>query len=223
MTILLEVNQLSFSYDNKKPILEDVSFSLKKGNIYCLLGVNGSGKTTLFNCISGFFKSNWASNQDNFKDKILYIQDEMHFYKNLTGNEFVELIFSLKKTPLDREKFTSLLKKLKMEDKKYDRINSYSLGMKQKLVLIIGFLMDYEYILMDEPFAAIDFISAEVVTNFLKELKQDKKAIIVSTHQLDIAHSLADEILFLNNAKIHQTMNHFQTTNELKNYIREHI
>src|SRR5690625_441096 len=220
---MLEINELSFAYDNEKTVLDNVSFTLKSEKIYCLLGVNGAGKTTLFNCLSGFLKSNLSLDKDILKDKLLYIQDEMHFYKNLTGNEFADLIFSLKDKQLDVHKFDLLLEKLQMRDYKDERISTYSLGTKQKLVLIIGILLDYEYILMDEPFAAIDFITAEVITDVLKELKKDNKIIVVSTHQLDIAQELADEILFLNNGQVHQISNQFKTPHELKRYIRTYL
>ena len=220
---MLEVNELSFAYDNEKIVLDEVSFRLEAGVIYCLLGVNGAGKTTLFNCLSGFLKSNLTIDQEQIKDKLLYIQDQMHFYLNLTGLEFTELIFSLKEKHFDSEQFDQLLDRLKMTDYKEERIATYSLGTKQKLVLIIGLLLDYQYILMDEPFAAIDFITAEVITDVLKEVKEAGKTVVVSTHQLDIAQELADEILFLNNGKIHQIDNQFSTPQELKNYIRTYI
>ena len=220
---MLEVNELSFAYDNEKIVLDEVSFRLEAGVIYCLLGVNGAGKTTLFNCLSGFLKSNLTIDQELIKDKLLYIQDQMHFYLNLTGLEFTELIFSLKEKHFDSEQFDQLLDRLKMTDYKEERIATYSLGTKQKLVLIIGLLLDYQYILMDEPFAAIDFITAEVITDVLKEVKEAGKTVVVSTHQLDIAQELADEILFLNNGKIHQIDNQFSTPQELKNYIRTYI
>jgi len=220
---MLEVKDLSFAYDNEKVVLDRVSFKLVEGVTYCLLGVNGAGKTTLFNRLSGFLKSNLELDQELIMKRLLYIQDEMHFYLNLTGIEFAELIFSLKEKELDSEQFDRYLEKLKMTEYKEERITTYSLGTKQKLVLIIGLLLDYQYILMDEPFAAIDFITAEVITDVLKEMKKAGKTVVVSTHQLDIAQELADEILFLNNGKIHQIDNRFNTTNELKNYIRAYI
>lgn len=220
---MLEVKDLSFAYDNEKVVLDRVSFKLVEGVTYCLLGVNGAGKTTLFNRLSGFLKSNLELDQELIMKRLLYIQDEMHFYLNLTGIEFAELIFSLKEKELDSEQFDQHLEKLKMTEYKEERITTYSLGTKQKLVLIIGLLLDYQYILMDEPFAAIDFITAEVITDVLKEMKEAGKTVVVSTHQLDIAQELADEILFLNNGQIHQIDNRFKTTNELKNYIRAYI
>src|SRR5690625_3113197 len=130
---MLEVNDLSFSYDNEKTILDQVSFTLVSGKIYCLLGVNGAGKTTLFNCLSGFLKSNFSLDKEIIEDKLLYIQDEMHFYKNLSGVEFADLIFSLKDKQLDMHQLDLLLEQLRMFEYKNERISTYSLGTKQKL------------------------------------------------------------------------------------------
>ena len=217
---MLKIKDLSFAYDQKKTVLDQVSFTLLRGKIYGLLGVNGAGKTTLFNCLSALLKSDFTLEKDFVEDKLLYIQDNMHFYKNLSGLEFTELIFSLKGKKLNIEQLEYLLEKLKMLDYKDERIATYSMGTKQKLVLIIGILLDYEYILMDEPFAGIDFIAAEVITEFLKELKDAGKTIVVSTHQLNIAQQLADEILFLHNGHVHQITNRFNTAHELQNYLR---
>lgn len=76
---------------------------------------------------------------------------------------------------------------------------------------------------MDEPFATIDFITAEVITDVLKELKKAKKTMVISTHQLDVAQELADEILFLNNGQVYQVPNRFKTPRELKSYLKIYI
>ncbi|WP_066674255.1 ATP-binding cassette domain-containing protein [Clostridium septicum] len=220
---MLEINNLNYSYDGEVKVLDDVTFKIEKGKIYCLLGVNGAGKTTLFNCITGFLNSNLDLDENLINDKILYIQDEMNFYKNLSGIEFIKLIFDLKEKLLDEEKLKILLKDLKMEEKITDTISTYSLGTKQKLVLIIGFLLKYEYIFMDEQFGAIDFISAEYIINLLQKYRDQNNGIIISTHLIDIAHEIADEILFINNGKVYQKRNDFIDTKQLKGWIRRNI
>lgn len=220
---MLEINNLYYSYDGEVNVLDDVTFKIEKGKIYCLLGVNGAGKTTLFNCITGFLNSNLELDENLINEKILYIQDEMSFYKNLSGIEFINLIFTLKEKSLDEENLKILVQDLKMEEKISDTISTYSLGTKQKLVLIIGFLLKYEYIFMDEPFGAIDFISAEYIINLLQKYRDMNKGIIISTHLIDIAQELADEILFINNGKVHQRVNDFTNTRELKEWIRKRI
>lgn len=220
---MLNINNLNFSYDGIVNVLDDVTFKIEKGKIYCLLGINGSGKTTLFNCLTGFLNSNLKLDERIINEKTLYIQDEMSFYKNLSGTEFLELIFKLKEKNLDENVLDKLLKDLKMDGKIKELISTYSLGTKQKLVLIIGFLLEYEYIFMDEPFGAIDFISAEVIIEFLRKYRDKNNAIVISTHLIDIAQEVADEILFLNNGKIYAKENNFSSSKELKAWIKGRI
>ncbi|VYU29847.1 ATP-binding cassette domain-containing protein [Clostridium tertium] len=220
---MLEINNLNYSYDAKLKVLDNVTFKIEKGKIYCLLGINGAGKTTLFNCITGFLNSNLELDEKLINEKILYIQDEMNLYRNLSGREFIKLIFSLKEKSLDEENFKILVQDLKMEEKIGDTISTYSLGTKQKLVLIIGFLLKYEYIFMDEPFGAIDFISAEYIINILQKYRDDNNGIVISTHLIDIAQEIADEILFINNGKIYQVRNNFIDSKQLKEWIRKRL
>lgn len=220
---MLNIINLNFSYDGVVNVLDDVAFKIEKGKIYCLLGVNGSGKTTLFNCLTGFLKSNLKLDERIINEKILYIQDEMSFYNNLSGIEFLELIFNLKEKSLDKSALNKLLKDLKVEREINELISTYSLGTKQKLVLIIGFLLEYEYIFMDEPFGAIDFISAEVVIDFLRKYRDKNNAIVLSTHLIDIAQEVADEILFLNDGKVYTKENNFKNSKELKLWIKGRI
>lgn len=217
---MLKINDLNFSYDDEKKILDGASFKIETGKIYCLLGVNGSGKTTLFNCITGFLDSNINIDKKMVNEEILYIHDEMSFYKNLTGSEFLDLILKLKKVTIDLTEYNRLVDELRMKEYIDNPIGIYSLGTKQKLVLIIGFLLNYKYILMDEPFGAIDFISAEVIIDTIRRYVNKGTTVVISTHLIDIAKDISDTILFLNNGKIYEVKNKFNTPDEMKNWIR---
>lgn len=111
---MLDINKLKFSYDGISNVLDDVTFKVEKGKIYCLLGINGAGKTTLFNCLTGFLDSNLKLDERIVNKKILYIQDEMSFYNNLSGIEFLKLIFNLKGKTVDKNSLNNLLKDLNM-------------------------------------------------------------------------------------------------------------
>jgi|SRR5690554_3001674 len=217
---MLEINNLTFSYDGKTNVLDGVSCKLESGQIYCLLGVNGAGKTTLFNCLTGYLQSNLSLNKNLGKEQILYVQDKMSLYYRLTGQEFIEMIFKIKDIVLDQSLLRDLVLQLNLGDKINEYIYTYSLGTKQKLVLIIGFLLNYEYIFMDEPFAVIDFISAEVVIDFLRGCRDKNNTIVVSTHQIDVAQEISDYILFLNQGKVHTVKNRFGDSRALKQWIR---
>lgn len=220
---MLKINGLTFSYDGVANILDEISFKLESGKIYCLLGINGAGKTTLFNCLSGFLKTNLNLDEKWINEKILYIQDDMSFYNYLTGIEFIELIFNLKNKKLDNNLLQRILENLQIKGKIKELISTYSLGTKQKLVLSIAFLLKYEYVFMDEPFGTLDFISAEVVMDFLRTYRDQNNIIVISTHLMDIAQEIADMILFLHHGKIYTVKNEFKNTQTLKNWIKEKV
>jgi ABC-2 type transport system ATP-binding protein len=220
---MLKIDNLIYSYDGEKNILDGTSFKIEKGRVYCLLGGNGAGKTTLFRCMTGFFQCNIDIDTDTINEKIIYIHDQMYFYRNLTGEEFINLIVSLKNRKINREKYNKLLEQLKMKEYIEYCISTYSLGTKQKLVMIIAFLLEYEYIFMDEPFASLDFIAAEVIMNSMREYVKKDYSVVISTHLIDIAHEIADTILFLNEGKVYEIENDFTSAREIKERIRELI
>lgn len=219
----MEINNLIYSYDNQTNVIDGATFKIEKGNIYSLLGVNGVGKTTLFRCITGYLESNVKIDKEMINNKILYIHDKMYFYESLTGEEFIKLIFALKEKSIDVERYKGLVNELMMTKYINNLISSYSLGTKQKIVLIIGLLLNYEYIFMDEPFGALDFISAEVIIDTMKKYVNNNCTIVISTHLIDIAQEISDSILFLNNGKVYQTKNKFKNSKELKGWIRGFI
>lgn len=220
---MLKIDNLTYSYDSEKIVLNEASFNIDDGKIYCLLGVNGSGKTTLFKCITGFLDSNIKLDNKIIIEDILYIHDQMYFYKNLTGYEFINLIFKLKNIKLNIDECKKLIIELRMDEYINNLIKTYSLGTKQKLVLIIGFLLNYKYILMDEPFGAIDFMSAEVIINTIRNYVSKGCSVVISTHLIDIAKEISDTILFLNNGKVYEVENNFKTPEEIKSWIKRLI
>ena len=216
---MIEVDNLNFSYDRKNNTLENVNFKIQEGYVYCLLGENGTGKTTLFRCLSGELKCNLDFSK--YKNDILFIHDKMDFYNHLTGEEYVNLIMYLKNRKLNEKYFKEMQKRLDMDRKIDSKIFSYSLGMKHKLLLMLALLLDYKYILIDEPFTALDFMSTEIVEEIVKEYARKGNAIVISTHLMDVAQEISDKILLLNRGKITEVDNNFNSFKELKDRLRE--
>ena len=216
---MIEVDNLNFSYDRKNNTLENVNFKIQEGYVYCLLGENGTGKTTLFRCLRGELKSNLDFSK--YKNDILFIHDKMDFYNHLTGEEYVNLIMYLKNRKLNEKYFKEMQKRLDMDRKIDSKIFSYSLGMKHKLLLMLALLLDYKYILIDEPFTALDFMSTEIVEEIVKEYARKGNAIVISTHLMDVAQEISDKILLLNRGKITEVDNNFNSSKELKDRLRE--
>ena len=227
MNAIIQTKELRKNFKTEE-VLKSIDFNLNEGEICALIGKNGAGKSTFFKLLSGQMIPTSGNIQlfdkkgphlGKARKRVGFIIESPAFFPDFTGVQNLEYL-RLQRGVTEKKRIHEVLEIVGLTNAKHKKFHTYSMGMKQKLVLIIGILLDYEYILMDELFAGIDFIAAEVITDFLKELKDAGKTIVVSTHQLNIAQQLADEILFLHNGHVHQMTNRFNTAHELQNYLR---
>lgn len=213
----LELTQIAKSFESKK-VLKDINFSFQEGKIYGLLGRNGSGKTTLFNCLSGELKADSGSAVLRFpteaskaEERPLSDGDVGYVYSTpilpdfLTGYEFIKFYTEVNQEQLHSDKtlddyFT--LVDLKKEDQ-HTLIKSYSHGMKNKLQMLCYFITQPPVILLDEPLTSLDVVIALEIKKLLREIRRDR-IIIFSTHILQLATDLCDEIVILNDGKLEQ-------------------
>lgn len=208
----LEVRDLTKRY-GQKLILNHVSFTFEEGKIYGLIGRNGVGKTTFFNCInqdieidSGSF--NILNNENELEKKletsnIGYVQSNPIVPEFLTGKEFLQFFIEINKDRIDTTKSIDdyfELVKLSREDQ--DKLlKDYSHGMKNKMQMLINFISNAEVLLLDEPLTSLDVVVQDDMKKLFKKMKKNH-IIIFSTHILDIALDLCDEIIILNNQKL---------------------
>lgn len=206
MQLILE--NIEKSYE-KKQVLKKASFAFEKGKIYGLLGRNGAGKTTLFNCISGelpydngrvmLLEEGEKESNINYS-RVGYVFSEPVLPEFLTGYEFLKFFIDINKdkikTQLPIEEYFEIIRIAK-EDR-YRLIKGYSHGMKNKIQMICFLITRPPVILLDEPLTSFDVIVALEIKNLLKEIKGDH-IIIFSTHILQLATDLCDEIVVLNN------------------------
>lgn len=120
---------------------------------------------------------------------------------------------------IDEAKYNMIVDKLLMKEKIKEPISTYSFGMKHKLVLIMSFLLNYRYILLDEPFTSLDAIASDTMINVAREYAKAGNTIVISTHMLDIAQEISDKILLLENGKIQEFDNNFKSSSEIKKII----
>lgn len=206
----LEIINLSKSYDNNE-ILKDIYFTFEEGKIYGLLGRNGAGKTTFFNALnedisidSGFFDlvDEYGTNKLDVND-IGYVISTPVVPEFLTGREFLEFFLDINKdkiTDLKDIDYYFDLVKIKREDQ--DKLlKDYSHGMKNKMQILINVISNPKIILLDEPLTSLDIVVQEEMKKLLKQLKKNH-IIIFSTHILELAMDLCDEIVILNNKKL---------------------
>ena len=208
----IEIKQLSKKFD-KKTILENIDFTFEKGKIYVLLGRNGVGKTTLFNCINNDIKPDTGEilihNNDQTRklttNDIGYVLSTPVVPEFLTANEFLKYYLDINKNEIDDMKSMDEyfdLVMLKEEDRN-KLLKDFSHGMKNKMQMLVNIISKPKLLLLDEPLTSFDVVVAEEMKDLLRSIKKDC-VIIFSTHILDIALDLCDEIVLLNNCKLSQ-------------------
>lgn len=202
----LILNNIKKSFDNKE-VLKGASFNFEKGKIYGLLGRNGAGKTTLFNCIGQEIKYDegevYLLEEGKKKkldyDDIGYCFSEPVLPDFLTGYEFIKFFIDINKEKV--KEYVSIDEYFDLVDfEKEDRhklIKGYSHGMKNKIQMLLFIITSPPVILLDEPLTSLDVVVALEIKKLLKKIKNNH-IIIFSTHILQLATDLCDEIVVLN-------------------------
>ena len=190
-------------------VLNNISFSFESGKIYGLLGRNGSGKTTFFNCLDDlipFEKGNFYIETDDGKKESLegnigLVLTNPMLPEFLTGYEFIKTYMEINKID-ELDAIEDYFKKVSLTKEEQDKlIVEYSMGMKNKLQILMCIISKPKIILLDEPLTSIDVIVAKEIKDIFKSLKKDH-IIIFSTHILELATSICNEIVILNNKNL---------------------
>lgn len=201
----VEMNNVVKRY-NDLVAVNNLSLTIKQGEIFGLLGPNGSGKSTTLKLLLGLIQATEGSvtvlGLDAKKDPVGvkrlvgYAPEAPRLYEFLTGIEFLDFIGDIYGMQAEEKKnrITDYLKALQLEGREGDMISSYSEGMKQKIALIAAFLHKPRLLILDEPLNALDPRSARIVKDFLHELKLQGVTTIMSTHILEIAQAVCDRI-----------------------------
>lgn len=192
-----------------KSVLRGADFTFEKGKIYGLLGRNGAGKTTLFNCIRGDleYESGSISFQgaggENAGEQVGFVYTEPLLPEFLTGEEFLKFFISANRKkirePRSIDHYFELIKF--EEDDKHRLIKGYSHGMKNKIQLLTVLITRPPIILLDEPLTSFDVVVALEIKQLLKAIKTEH-IIIFSTHVLQLAVDICDEIVMLHHGKL---------------------
>ena len=204
---ILEVIGISKSFNGVKAV-NDVSFKIESGQIHGILGPNGAGKTTTIRMImnilapdSGIIKLFNQSMDDKLKYKIGYLPEERGLYQKMKVKELIYFLAEMHRMDLFRakEKCEYWLDKMQLSVKADSKIEELSKGMQQKIQIITTIIHEPELIILDEPFSGLDPVNVNLVKNVMVELKEQNKAIMLSTHMMDAAEKLCDEVIMINN------------------------
>ena len=203
MKLIIEGLKKNFE---KKEVLKDINFEFEKGKIYGLLGRNGAGKTTLFNCLNedlpvdaGKFFLKDKEPRKIESDDIGYVLSTPNVPEFLTGREFLKFFIEINKNRIKNEKtIDEYFDFMKIDNDDRDKLlKDYSHGMKNKMQMLVNIIANPSILLFDEPLTSLDIVVQEEMKQMLKSIKKDH-IIIFSTHIMELALDLCDEIVILN-------------------------
>lgn len=209
----LQLEQIRKTFGDKE-VLKGCTFCFEKGKIYGLLGRNGAGKTTLFNCLSDEIKPDSGTANIRRDDGTLEALEQDHIGyvfstpvlpDFLTGYEFLKFYIEINQDRADSDiTIDTYFDMVKIEPEDRNRlIKGYSHGMKNKLQMLCFIIARPPVILLDEPLTSFDVVVALEIKKLLREIKKDH-IIIFSTHILQLATDLCDELVVLSEGRLQQ-------------------
>jgi lipopolysaccharide export system ATP-binding protein len=214
---IIELNKLSLSFGKRK-ILDDISFSINRGQILGMLGPNGVGKSTIFNLITGLITPNYGSiiidstvandypiYLRTTKFKIGYVPQHGGFFHDLSLLENLNAIGEIlvKDKKIRIEKIESLIAKFELDSVKDIKANYLSGGQKKKLVIALALLGDPKILLLDECFAALDVMTIKMLQQIIVNLQSENNiTICICDHQARDLLSCVDVAVVLSNCKV---------------------
>ncbi len=224
----LIIKNLTKSFDTKK-VLQNINFTFEKGKIYGLLGRNGAGKTTFFNCLnedlevdSGEFYIEDKEKRELDYDDIGYVLSTPNVPEFLTGREFLKFFIDINEDKIKNKKtIDEYFDFMKIDTEDRDKLlKDYSNGMKNKMQMLVNIIANPNILLLDEPLTSFDVVVAEEMKEMLKSIKKDH-IIIFSTHIMELALDLCDEIVILNHGTLELIDHTNLNTKQMKNKIIE--
>lgn len=212
---MIEFKDVSKSYIKDKKSVDSLNFSVQDGEIFGFLGPNGAGKTTTIKMLTGILDidvggdilldgKSIKSNPLEAKKQFGYIPDSPDMFLKLKGIEYLNFIADVYKISKEdrKERIENLAKKFKIYDGLDSRMESYSHGMRQKLMIISVLLHNPKNWILDEPMTGLDPKSAFDLKEMMKVHAKNGNTVFFSTHVLEVAEKLCDRIGIINKGKL---------------------
>ncbi|MDD4056317.1 MAG: ATP-binding cassette domain-containing protein [Bacilli bacterium] len=197
--------RLDKTTNNLKVAVNDISFYTNKGEIFGLLGPNGAGKTTTLRCVATLIKPDKGSitvkgidvkEEVSIKKKIAFLTNELKLDEQFTPNylfNYFSYFHNIDSDTVEKRK-KELFEKFGIHQFAEVKIGELSTGMKQKVSIVMSLVHDPEIIIFDEPTNGLDVIVARTVTDYLKELRDKGKTVIISTHIMGLVQKICDRV-----------------------------
>jgi len=212
MSVLLSVRDVQKTFDKVRAV-DGVSFEVRRGTITGLLGRNGAGKTTTIRMITGIILPDSGSiewlgqggNRSNaFRDRIGYLPEERGLYKQMKVMAHLLFLAEIKDKAGSAVRKTAegWLKRFELWERRDAKVEELSKGNQQKVQLIATLLHEPELIILDEPQSGLDPVNVVLVRNLLRELRDEGRTILLSTHMMSEAEKMADDIVLVHNGHV---------------------
>ena len=196
---MLKVRNLSKSFSNSS-ILKDVNFTLDQGKICAVLGSNGSGKTTFLKCLSGLMSYDEGVVDFRSKNGHLFLSDKLNIFGDLTIKQNLEVLSRYYNQDFNQASFKESLKLLNINQYKELPLKFLSRGNLQRNKLCVAINLNWDYLLIDEPFSNLDYDGVKIFKDIFENFKSENKSIIFSTHQND-DNSFCDKVVIVEDFK----------------------
>lgn len=212
---MIKISKLNKKYQNRE-VLKDINLEIKGGSIFGLLGPNGAGKTTLISTLVGLTSASSGEiivENKNIKDELKYIQSisslipqNLAFYPLLTAHENLEFFGGMLglSGAILKSRIEYVVNITKLNDVYHQEAKTYSGGLKRRLNIAIGLLSDPKIIYLDEPTVGIDPQSRNFILESIKEMKQENRLIVYTSHYMQEVEFLCDRIAIIDKGEIIQ-------------------
>ena len=211
---MIEIKNVSTSYTRGKKIIDNMNLKIEDGTIFGFIGPNGAGKTTTLEMVTGVLQIDEGDilidGKSIIKEPIEakklfgFVPDSPEVFEKLTGLEYLNFIGDVYDVSPEKrlEIVEKLAKEFKIYDHLQDRIQSYSHGMKQKLLIISVLLYNPKNWILDEPMTGLDPEASYTLKKLMREHSKKGNTVFFSTHVLEVAEKLCDKIAIINKGMI---------------------
>lgn len=211
---MINIKNVTKTYGSGIKAVDDISIDIKGGEIFGFLGPNGAGKTTTIKMITGVLTTdsgeiivdghNISEDPMNAKMSIGYVSDDPNVFERLKGIEYLNFMADIYRVPAEgrKDKILGLAREFDMINSLSDKMQSYSHGMKQKIIIIGVLLHEPAVWILDEPLSGLDPISSFKLKNIMRDHADKGNTVMFSTHVLEVAEKVCDRIAVINKGKI---------------------
>ncbi|MEE8398601.1 MAG: ABC transporter ATP-binding protein [Desulfobacterales bacterium] len=214
---MLQAIGLTKRYEDDQLALDNLTFEVKEGEIFCMLGANGAGKTTTINLFLNFIDPtegqalingiDSAKEPLEAKKHVSFVAEHVMLYENFTARQNLDYFAKLGgREDLSREDYYATMGRVGLQEDAFEkRVKTFSKGMNQKLGISIAIIKDATNILLDEPTSGLDPKAAAEFAGVLSELRDEGKSIFMSTHDIFRAKTIADRVGIMQDGKLIMT------------------